>query len=361
VAYIRKAGSKWRVQVERQGVRKSASFDTKSEASQWAAHEESAILSAARGHYPRRTFAEAVDEYLSRVSVRKRSLKWERNAFARLAAHFGDKALIRDIDEAKVAGWRDARLQTVSGSTVQREANLLRNLFTVARDEWKWIGHSPFKGVKLPAENQPRYQVWRWPLVKRVLRAPRTGKTAEMQRAFHIALRTGMRLSEVLQAPGGVRCAAAGRGAGVEQDHRPGGGARGADRRAAVDRSRLHGERERGLGALRQTVSGAADRGSDLPRCAGHGADALVAQGGCPDALEDQPAQGHPRAPRPLLQGHRRRDCQDAVGARMGNRSIINRFTPWPQQCRYCTQFRGMSKEGLLHRLGLREQLGLAA
>jgi hypothetical protein len=203
VAYIRKAGSKWRVQVERQGVRKSASFDTKSEASQWAAHEESAILSAARGHYPRRTFAEAVDEYLSRVSVRKRSLKWERNAFARLATHFGDKALIRDIDEAKVAAWRDARLQTVSGSTVQREANLLRNLFTVARDEWKWIGHSPFKGVKLPAENQPRYQVWRWPLVKRVLRAQRTGKTAEMQRAFHIALRTGMRLSEVLQAPGG--------------------------------------------------------------------------------------------------------------------------------------------------------------
>jgi hypothetical protein len=203
VAYIRKAGSKWRVQVERQGVRKSASFDTKSEASQWAAHEESAILSAARGHYPRRTFAEAVDEYLSRVSVRKRSLKWERNAFARLAAHFGDKALIRDIDEAKVAGWRDARLQTVSGSTVQREANLLRNLFTVARDEWKWIGHSPFKGVKLPAENQPRHQVWRWALVKRVLRAPRTGKTAEMQRAFHIALRTGMRLSEVLQAPAG--------------------------------------------------------------------------------------------------------------------------------------------------------------
>jgi hypothetical protein len=38
----------------------------------------------------------------------------------------------------------------------------------------------------------------------------------------------------------------------------------------------------------------------------------------------------------------------------MGNRSIINRFTPWPQQCRYCTQFRGMSKEGFAHcaRLG---------
>jgi hypothetical protein len=40
--------------------------------------------------------------------------------------------------------------------------------------------------------------------------------------------------------------------------------------------------------------------------------------------------------------------------ARMGNRSIINRFTPWPQQCRYCTQFRGMSKEGFANcaRLG---------
>jgi len=82
-----------------------------------------------------------------------------------------------------------------------REVNLLRNLFNVARLEWRWIEHRPFAGVKLPKENRPRHQVWTWQLIKRVLRAPRQGKTAEMQAAFRIALRTGMRLAEVLQAP----------------------------------------------------------------------------------------------------------------------------------------------------------------
>ncbi|MEI6619983.1 MAG: tyrosine-type recombinase/integrase, partial [Betaproteobacteria bacterium] len=45
------------------------------------------------------------------------------------------------------------------------------------------------------------HQVWGWQLIKRLLRAERTGKTREVQDAFHIALRTGMRLGEVLAAP----------------------------------------------------------------------------------------------------------------------------------------------------------------
>lgn len=52
--------------------------------------------------------------------------------------------------------------------------------------------------MRLPAHNPARHQVWTWPLIRRVLRAKRTGKTAEMQKAFRIALHTGLRLSEVL-------------------------------------------------------------------------------------------------------------------------------------------------------------------
>lgn len=200
MAYIRQYRDGWRAEVQKHGLRASKSFSTKRAAQAWALEQEGRVESLRAGW---RTLEQATEEYLSRVSVRKRSPAWERNTFARLVAHFGRETALGEIDSARIAQWKDERLKTVSGSTVQREANLLRNLFTVARDEWQWISHSPFKGVKLPAENQPRHQVWRWPLVKRVLRAHRTGKTAEMQRAFHIALRTGMRLSEVLQAPAG--------------------------------------------------------------------------------------------------------------------------------------------------------------
>jgi len=86
---------------------------------------------------------------------------------------------------------------------VLREANLLRNLFKLAKNEWKWITHEPFQGVRLPDEADDRETVWRWQQIKRVLRAgQRTGgKTLEVTQAFHIALRTGMRLKEAVMAP----------------------------------------------------------------------------------------------------------------------------------------------------------------
>jgi integrase len=62
-------------------------------------------------------------------------------------------------------------------------------------------GPEPFRGLRMPKENQPRHQVWRWQQMKRVLRAQGGPKTKEVIAAFHIALRTGMRLSEVLVAP----------------------------------------------------------------------------------------------------------------------------------------------------------------
>lgn len=201
MASITKHGSGWRAQVYSNGLRKSKVFDKQADARAWGRETERRLGDMRnKSAWP---LDVAVQEYLARVTVQKKSARWEENTFARLLAQFGAETPLSEIDEARIALWRDQRLKVVSGSTINREANLLRNLFTVARDEWKWITHSPFKGVKLPKENQPRHQVWRWPLVKRVLRAPRTGKTAEMQKAFHIALRTGMRLSEVLQAPQG--------------------------------------------------------------------------------------------------------------------------------------------------------------
>jgi CBS domain-containing protein/integrase len=114
---------------------------------------------------------------------------------------FGPDAPLAEIDAPQIAAWRDARARVVSGSTVVREANLLRNVFNVARLEWHWTARKPFEGIKLPQQAEARQQVWRWQLIKRLLRAKRIGKTREVQDAFHISLRTGMRLAEVLAAP----------------------------------------------------------------------------------------------------------------------------------------------------------------
>jgi integrase len=202
MAYIAKHGDGWRAQVVRKGVRKSAVWPTKREASAWAARVE---LEIDGGQITRtdRTFAAARAHYLETVSTTKvDAVQWESRRLASMEAFFGAQTALSSIDSALVGKWRDMRLQTVSGSTVLREANLLRNLLKLAKDEWKWIDHEPFKGVRLPEESAARQTVWRWQQIRRVLRYCQAGgpKQQEVGRALHIALRTAMRLSEVLNA-----------------------------------------------------------------------------------------------------------------------------------------------------------------
>lgn len=200
MASITQHKDQWRAQVYVKGVRKSAIWPTKREAMAWAVRTE-AELSANKPQS--KTFADLADRYEREVVPTKRGAQWESRRIGVMRDHFGDAALSA-LDAPHISAWRDARLRTVTGSTVVRESNLLKHMFSVARDEWRWIEHDPFRGVKMPKENEARHQRWNWKLIKRVLRADCTGKTAEVQAAFHIALRTGMRLQEVLAAPEGL-------------------------------------------------------------------------------------------------------------------------------------------------------------
>lgn len=199
MAYIRPHKDGFRAEVERHGMRASHVLKTKRDANAWAIRKE-AEFDALKGSKGRR-FIAATEHYLKTVSATKSAgaSSWEARRFAAMADYFGDCLLV-EMDSERIGQWRDSRLKTVSGSTVQREANLLRHLFTLAVDEWRWLERNPFKGVRLPKHNPARHQVWTWPLIKRVLRADRRGKTLQVIHAFRIALHTGMRLSEVLAA-----------------------------------------------------------------------------------------------------------------------------------------------------------------
>ena len=202
MASITRYKDKWRAHIFKAGERTSKVFPTKREAQDWALRME--VQLASDSGVGSKTLRTAVEPYLKTVSSTKvDAVDWERRRFESLLTHFGESCKLSQIDSAAVGIWRDTRLKTVSASTVLREANLFRNLFTIAVDEWKWIATNPFKGVRLPKENDSRHQVWRWQQIKRVLRAgQRAGsKTREVVAAFHISLRTAMRLQECLAAP----------------------------------------------------------------------------------------------------------------------------------------------------------------
>lgn len=205
MGYIRAyPGNRYRAEVEKLGVRRSAIFTTKKQARDWIIDLERKIEHSRTTLG--KTFGMAAERYLAEVSPKKKSpasVLWESRRFTAMVAYFGAETPLEDITRSSIAAWRDYRLKTVKGSTVDREANLLSALLTTARKEWEWMQHNPFDGVKMPNHRANREHVWRWQDIKRVLRHCQTSqgdKTRQVGVAFHIALRTALRLKEVLIA-----------------------------------------------------------------------------------------------------------------------------------------------------------------
>lgn len=207
MASITKSGSGWRAQIARKGVRKSATFPTKSAAVQWAAREESEIIGN-RG-MPKKTLADALTRYAEEISPSKKGARFELLRLNALSRDYPDLSskLLANLATPDFSAWRDDRLAKVSPGSVRRDLNLLSHVFSVCRKEWKWIEGNPLDGLRKPRDNAPRTRRVSWRETRKIVAWLRYGPTIETgyqqtALAFLIALRTAMRASEVLQLTG---------------------------------------------------------------------------------------------------------------------------------------------------------------
>lgn len=208
MAYLRKTKAGWRAEVERRGVRDSMTFGTKSAASQWALKREAEILAGDVSRWPRKTVADALDRYEREVTVNKTGARAERLRLTAVARDFPELCakVISEVTTADLAAWRDARLAKVTPGSVQRDINILRNVWTVAAKEWGWTPQpTPWQGLRMPGNNPPRTRLIGWREVRRIVRrcgyvtgqAPTTGLQC-VAWAFMVSLRTAMRAGEVM-------------------------------------------------------------------------------------------------------------------------------------------------------------------
>lgn len=192
----------WRAQVARKGARKSATFETKSAAQQWAAKIETELLDVSRGNLPRKTVAEAFKRYAAEVSPTKAGARWEVLRLAAYGRETWANRWLAELSPSDLAAWRDRRLVGgITPGSVQRDFNLLNAVFTKARKEWKWLHVSPLADVDNPGDNKPRERRIGWQEARAICRAlgyPGPTKSAEVAHAFLIALRTAMRKGELL-------------------------------------------------------------------------------------------------------------------------------------------------------------------
>ncbi len=210
MAYFRKlASGKWRAEVAKGGTRESrAGFATKHEAKEWAAQVEADLAAGERGRWPAKTLDQALERYSLEVSAKKGSSRFETGLIARIRRDFPALCALpfASLPPEPLKAWMDARLASVKPATVQREANMLRNVWTVGAKVWRWCPlESPWKFLDLPGKQPPRTRRVHWAEAKRILRRlgyipgqPPHNVQSQIAHAWLIALRTAMRSGEIL-------------------------------------------------------------------------------------------------------------------------------------------------------------------
>jgi integrase len=200
-----KDGRKWRHRVMVCGKRVSGTFDTKAAALAWEAEQR--MLAGSGPRATTKTCADAFEKYELEVSKNKRGYKWEALRLAAMADTPLGAVRMSDLDETHISAWRDTRLKQVKPGSVIREMNLLSNVFTVARKEWKWIKDSPTKEVARPRAPPSRNRLISQEEVEQicvalgwrhdVIGVEPTKKQQRVALVFLFALETAMRMGEI--------------------------------------------------------------------------------------------------------------------------------------------------------------------
>lgn len=200
MASIRKHGKGWRVEVARQGVRRSKVFGSKAEAKDWAAREEYTILNA-DAIRSRETFGTVMERYAREVSPTKRGARWEILRLERIMLDAIARIPISELRPGDFADWRDRRLRDVAPGSVKREMGLLSSVLSVARKEWGLLKANPMADVRKPSDPPGRDRLVTAEEMERLAASAGDDLTRTTARAFHafrFSIETAMRAGEVV-------------------------------------------------------------------------------------------------------------------------------------------------------------------
>lgn len=202
MATVRKRGDRWRVEVYRDGKRKSKTCSTKTEAILWGAEEEKKLELMAKGMQPETLFSDVIKRYLNEVTPTKRGEKHEFNRLTRFLRHPITDKYISDVTRQDLELWIKERLETVKGESVRRELSTIGHIFKVAVERWGYIQNSPMTGLQQPQASKPRTQRFTQEDIDEIVKISgynESLKTAKARTgaAMLFAVETAMRAGEI--------------------------------------------------------------------------------------------------------------------------------------------------------------------
>ena len=202
MATMRKRGDKWRVEVYKNGQRKSKTCKTKAEATQWALEEEKKLELQEQGLQPETVLADVVERYLREITPTKRGIRHETLRLNKFARHPICNKFIGDVTRKDFELWIAEREKEVSGESIRRELSTIRNIFNIAVERWNYIEKNPMIGLVLPKGSPPRTQRYSDEEIERLLYVSSYHDTLKTVRArtgaaMLFAIETAMRAGEI--------------------------------------------------------------------------------------------------------------------------------------------------------------------
>lgn len=213
MASIRQRKGKWQARVRRKGYPPiEKSFSSRQDAEKWARQAESEMdrgIFVDRRAAEQNTFADMLERYKHEVTPSKKGSAEEEIRLEVLARSSLGKYSMAALSSVVIANWRNQRLQQVSGSTVNRELNIISSVINTAIREWGIaIPNNPVTTIKRPASNPPRVkrlepdEEFRL-LAQLTVTERESGKFTGMQNQWMkplvlLALETAMRQGELL-------------------------------------------------------------------------------------------------------------------------------------------------------------------
>lgn len=199
---MRKRGDKWRVEIYKNGQRKSKTCKTKAEATQWALEEEKKLELQEQGLQPETVLADVVERYLREITPTKRGIRHETLRLNKFARHPICNKFIGDVTRKDFELWIAEREKEVSGESIRRELSTIRNIFNIAVERWNYIEKNPMIGLVLPKGSPPRTQRYSDEEIERLLYVSSYHDTLKTVRArtgaaMLFAIETAMRAGEI--------------------------------------------------------------------------------------------------------------------------------------------------------------------
>lgn len=206
MATIRQRKGKWQVQIRHQGLSaQTRTFHQRADAVRWSKQTEVEMdrhgLAPDRSILRKLTLGDLLRRFRDEVCPHRRGGAVDRVILtAFLRSELADRRL-EAVTAEGFATYRDQRLRSVRPATLNRELGLIQRVLEVARREWSIpLADNPVKRISKPKVNNARDRRLRPGEWERLLVASGDSRNPFLMPLVQLALATGMRRGELLNA-----------------------------------------------------------------------------------------------------------------------------------------------------------------